>query len=465
MKLGTLAVVVLLLMQQTAIDQINAAIDALNKAKASLSGDTSSLYQSTTDRVVRVKPPLPVLGPAGFIFTDPSFNNRILRVTDQSLGVGSWRVASNAHLADWSADSKRFVVVGESGLRVFSFDPTTFKATLVASPYSQSEPAWSRSNPDVLYTIGGSITRTIRAYSVSKNTFTDVQDLDKLGLPDLVNPRTYVGGVISAGNPDVVVAFFGGQGQDNHHYVIRIVNGTYQILDTVSRLNLRLHSASVDLSGRYVFLYPTNAVPYQVVVWDTTTNVLTPVTKDLYPYGHDSAGYGTWINADTSSGTWDAIQWQFRTITNLGSPANLIAPVLAPPVVYESEHSTWNNAQPDKLLPVFSGTYRFPISWVGTPPAAESYWRALDDELLAIATTGPSTVWRFAHHRSDVRDETGPKNPDGSSSRPYFWYEPICNVDPTGKFLLFTSNWEKSLGPDLQDTPHFRQDVFLLALR
>lgn len=462
-KLVTATILCLLLFQQGAIDQINIAIDALNKAKALLVSDT--VYQSITDRVVRTKPALPVLGAAGFVFTEPTFNNRMMRVTDPVLGTGSWRVPSNAHVSGWSSNSKRFSVVGENGVRVYNFDAAAFKATLTGMPYSQAEPSWSRTDPDVLYTIGGPQTRTIRKWSAPTGNVTDLLDLDTLGLPDLLLPRTYIGTVIAAGTPEAVVAMFGGKSQDDHHYVIRIVGSNYTILDTVSRMNFRLHGTSVDLTGRWVFLYPRDAVPYQVVIWDTMTGSLTPITNAMFPFGHDAQGYGTWVNQDVSTGTWDAAQWQFRTIANLATPANLITPVLTPPVVYMADHTNWNNAKPDKLLPVCSGMYRYPVQWTGAPPIAESYWRAWDDEIICIATTGPSTVWRFAHTRSDVRDETGPKNPDGSSVRPYFWYEPIVNVDPSGKFILFTSNWEKSLGLDPLDPPHFRQDVFLLALR
>jgi Putative Ig domain len=103
-----------------------------------------------------------------------------------------------------------------------------------------------------------------------------------------------------------------------------------------------------------------------------------------------------------------------------------------------------------------SGTYRF-----GTNTAP---WRAWDDEILAIQTDAPaeaeSTVWRFAHHRSNVAY-------DGDATRLAFWYQPHPNVSRDGKWILFTSNWEKTLGTDSagEAGTAARQDVFLLALR
>src|SRR6185503_310865 len=65
-------------------------------------------------------------------------------------------------------------------------------------------------------------------------------------------------------------------------------------------------------------------------------------------------------------------------------------------------------------------------------------------------------VWRFAHHRSNV-------TADGNPAGLYFWYQPIANVSPDGRWILFTSNWEKTLGTDAAEGT-FRQDAFLVRL-
>src|SRR5262249_6237812 len=90
-------------------------------------------------------------------------------------------------------------------------------------------------------------------------------------------------------------------------------------------------------------------------------------------------------------------------------------------------------------------------------------WRAWDDEIVAIQTDAAAganaTVWRFAHHRSDV-------GYDGNPSQVAFWYQPHPNVSQDGRWVLFTSNWEKTLGTDPAGDAGTaaRQDVFLLAL-
>src|SRR6186997_713179 len=107
------------------------------------------------------------------------------------------------------------------------------------------------------------------------------------------------------------------------------------------------------------------------------------------------------------------------------------------------------------MMPFISGLYRYGADTT-TP-------RAWDDEIVAVQTDAAAgadaTVWRFAHHRSDVRN-------DLDATRPAFWYMPRPNVSPDGRWVLFTSNWEKTLGIDATGElgSSARQDVFLVKL-
>jgi hypothetical protein len=180
------------------------------------------------------------------------------------------------------------------------------------------------------------------------------------------------------------------------------------------------------------------------------------MTPDVHPYGHDAFGYGVGVNQDCCvTSTYDGVQWQFRS---LGAPAvtrDVLATVLQPKEVYVEDHTNWNNARPDKLVPFISAIFRY-----GTQNGA---WRALDDEIIAVETDAlgaDPTIWRFAHHRTDV-------SYDGDPTRTAFWYEPRPNVSRDGGWVLFTSNWEKTLGIDpVGDAgTSARQDVFLLQLQ
>ncbi len=123
---------------------------------------------------------------------------------------------------------------------------------------------------------------------------------------------------------------------------------------------------------------------------------------------------------------------------------------MTPKEVYIADHTNWSNCDTHMLLPFFSSTYRY--------GGNADPWRAWDDEILGVTPTPGGPVYRFCHHRSIVDDDVTPVNP-------YFWYEPIVNVSPDGKWAIFTSNWEKSLGLEPSDPPHHRTDVFLVELK
>jgi hypothetical protein len=130
--------------------------------------------------------------------------------------------------------------------------------------------------------------------------------------------------------------------------------------------------------------------------------------------------------------------------------------VLTPPETFLADHTSWNNAQPDRRVPVLSSLYRYFKNTNNTTP-----WRPWDDEIVAIQTDAPdgATVWRFAHHRSNVTNDLGN---DGT----YFWYQPRAVISPDGRWALVTTNWEKSLGLAAGGEPDglYRTDVFVVAL-
>jgi hypothetical protein len=449
-----------------------------------------SAYNAISDRNPYVKPAVPSLGPAGFVFADPTFGSGMVRVTDGQTRPDrvnrSFRVPSNAHLAAWNADSTAFYVMSNDGTSIpYEFNAATMTASRMQASASGDggltlafyvEPQFSRLKSNIIYGVSsGGNNRTISQFDFKTGAYSVVLNLDTIagGLAG-----TYVGGLISGGtSTEKLVTFFGGGAQDSHFYALwapidnlagrKLLNtlaSTINGAPTSTVLNFRLHSTMVDKSGRFVFLYPTwvdMAAPRyasQVYVWDTSTDVITAITSGghdggpaMRPYGHDAAGYETWVNQDCcTSSTWDAGQWQFRRLTSLAQISDLIAPVQAVKEIYMADHTTWNNAQPDVLVPVISSTYRHGDN---TAP-----WRAWDDEIIAIETAngGGGNVWRFAHHRSNVTSDSNP-------ATTYFWYQPIANVSPDGKWVVFTSNWEKTLGIDSAEGT-FRQDVFLVQL-
>lgn len=476
----------------TTLWPIGAGVSNATIATTAVGGSgVPTAYQAITDTQPRAKPPVNTWGPAGSTFADPVFSSTILRVTDASTRPGfpnrSYRMPSNSHLAAWNATSTMFFVISSDGTALpYSFDPATMTASRLQPSTTGNggltlafyvEPQFSLSNPNVIYGVAsGGNTRTIKQYDFSTDAYTTVLDLDTV-----VSGLTgYVGGIITGGTaPETMLTFFGGSAQDQHFYALwfpvanpsarKMVNtlaSTINGVPTNISLDFRLHAIEIDKSGRFVFLFPTGAdrgaprYASPVYLWDTASDTITALKSggndggpSVHPNGHDAAGYGVWVNQDCcTSTTWDAAQWQFRSLTAPTVTKDLINPVLQPQQIYLADHQSWNNAQPGTLVPFISSTYR---SWNNT-----AAWRAWDDEIIAVqsdvAPGSTATVWRFAHHRSNIVD-------DHNASAGYFWYQPIANVSPDGRWVLFTSNWEKTLGSDPTDTQH-RQDVFLVKL-
>jgi hypothetical protein len=302
------------------------------------------------------------------------------------------------------------------------------------------------------------------------------RDLINLRLFTALDPDTYSGALSSsAAAPEKVSIMFAGTGQDRHFKVavfnVAAPDTTVVILNTrdstISRnkglpvsantpLGFLLHHAWIDQTGRWVVLYPVNASPAHFIVWNLATDSFTPVTTR--PFGHDALGYGWQVNQDccASGAAFDGAQWQLRALGAPQSSVDLIAPQLLPRQTFIADHTSWNNAQPDRRVPVLSALYRYYKNSYNTTP-----WRAWDDEIVAIQTDSPgaSRVWRFAHHRSDITmDVPG----DGT----YFWYQPHANISPDGRWALFTSNWEKTLGTAANSEPEgiYRTDVFVVRL-
>src|SRR5438552_1687425 len=65
-----------------------------------------SAYQAYTGTDPKPIPPAPSLGPANWVFNDPTFGSRILRVTDQNTNGGDSYIPEDAgFFRTWNADS------------------------------------------------------------------------------------------------------------------------------------------------------------------------------------------------------------------------------------------------------------------------------------------------------------------------------------------------------------------------
>jgi hypothetical protein len=462
-------------------------------------------YHAVTNRTAYPKPAVPAIGAAGSRISDPTFASPIIRVTDTNVATparatgNSFSTPSAAHQLAWNATSDRFYVRSVSGFFIpYSLDASTLIPVRIGTSALQShiEPQFSFQNRDWLYagyTVleGGHDFPFIHRYDFSTGLYTRLLDLRRVVGTGSVSD-TYVGAISSsATTPEKVAVMFGGCCQDAHMKVAVFTGSSNEAaaessvvtLDTmastitrgagasavvipIQTLGFRLHHAWIDKSGRYVVLYPTGAMPVPFIVWDMSNDTTTYIPETSHPYGHDALGYATQVNQDcctTTDDHYEGTQWQFRSLAAPLTSIDLIRPLPTPAEVFISDHTSWNNAQPDREVPILSSTFRYYNGTLNTTP-----WRAWDDEILALQTESAgngAAVWRFAHHRSNVLPDNGV---DGT----YFWYQPRGVISPNGRWALFTSNWEKTLGlaavPDCNspgDCPGiYRTDVFIVGL-
>src|ERR1051325_11302441 len=110
------------------------------------------------------------------------------------------------------------------------------------------------------------------------------------------------------------------------------------------------------MSGGYVVLTPTAAIPAPYVIWDTAIDTFTFVTTRAE--GHEAAGFGVLLNQSCcTSSTYDGAQWQRRSLASRNSARDQSKPVQTPQESYIADRSSWNNARPLEDVPVLSALY------------------------------------------------------------------------------------------------------------
>ncbi len=422
-----------------------------------------------TDREPRPIPALPPIEP-GQVITDPTFGSRILRVTGPQTGAElvSYRSSDSPMQRSWNATISRLTVEDTYGSQhVFSFEPGPMRARYLRRvpfdrrrespvvppstvvPFNGSDCAWHDVNPDRLY--GRSGNKVIKCFDFSVEQMTTIIDLDTLGLN--LPEESYTSGVCVM--HDTLLTVCGGAVNDDNHIIVvgPLTTPAWRTLDTLTLTQFNngqgflLHSTVLDLTGRYVLMVPSQksgVVGGHLFTWDLETDEVREITVAVS--GHFAVGRQYWVNQDCAPGTtWDAAQWTIRHFANPDTVVNCIDPVLQPQEVYLAEHPSWTNMVNGVSTPFVSATYRHQITDVP--------WRAWDEEIITI---NPSSgeVRRQAHHRSQVLK-------DGVWD---YWATPRACVSPDGKWAVFTSNWDRTLGTDAVEGGD-RQDAFVVELR
>lgn len=425
-------------------------------------------YCARTDR--RIEPYSPearAIGRAGSIFEDPAFGSRILRLTDwhtlrERPGI-SFHTPSSAEQNTWNIDGTKFYVNATGGSTlVFDFDPAKMKPRysgidLAGRPFSwRSEPEFSFVSPNIIYGITGDRPPKFQQYNLSTKRAVDVHDP---AICIKLQSNEFGLDLSVSGDDNRLLGVFGpGQDRDEWIYIYDKhlgcrwyntatgeVGGNWGPTGTISLGDRFLvHNARLSKSGEYAAIVGDGS---GIVLWQVATLNATICSHNQPNWcgGHWIMGYSHLVN---SPGVRDTMNLLIRPLNDPGSATPLITD-LPTPTEWFGKHLSWNNANRDDTTPVCLSTFRDDNP--SAPGAPLKVGRAWDNEILCVRTDAKSSVvWRFAH--------------TFSSATSGFWATPRGNVSQDGRFYMFTSDWENTLGLSPQAGGQ-RTDVFVVELK
>jgi len=395
------------------------------------------------------------------VFNDPDFSSRTVRVTDNNTGVPCGLPVNETFFTDssaeenmWNADTTKFLMDSQDGhLFAFTWNAVTMQSSFINVTGScwvplsvgANSPTFSYSNPNYLYGNSSANDNVIRRFDFSDNSVTAIKDLSTCGAGFSSGTTT---GNLTVNNDDTRFSTYVG-GQDIAQYLVvwdknlgcrwyntftGQVGGDWGPAGSISSsLRFKVHISMMSRSGAYVRLESNDITGSEHAYWEVATLNLQECTTANSPYcgGHQAMGYTKVVNQANAS---DDMEMRSRPMNNVSAFSQLVDPLLTPAEFSQDGHWSWNNADTKDSVPFCGSTYQ--VS--GSPTAIT---RALDREVMCIRTDGvESKVWRFAHHRA-----TGALN-QNAAARSNFRSIPIGNVSQDGKFYMFTSDWEWTLG-------------------
>lgn len=404
-----------------------------------------------SDRVIREEGTPPTIT-KGQKIVDPNFGCYVTRITDGNTGVSlglsadkSWHTPDAPNQSGVNYNSTKFWVKNDNAsVLVFDFDPETGTASEDRRLSFSIEPAFPRANvPGIIYGVRFTQAHRVETYHWANSTYTTLLDITTIDPGVTANDYTnqlYC----SAGVQPKIAVLYGSYNADLHHKVVvfeiantanyRIINTQLNTVNGVAALRTdgvtsanishNLHSIAISHDGDVVRLDPTGTSQYfWLYYW--STNRFHRVENESW--GHYAMGWTNMVNENTNQ----KMNWWVRSLATPNTGLSMRITTHMTGGGDSGDHTCWNNANaPENTLVPFTSECQRGVT------AANNFWL---NEIIAVQATGTEKVWRFCHHRMDGRGDTNPL------SQP-FRYQPCHQVMPQGTWVLFKSNWQKTLG-------------------
>jgi len=426
---------------------------------------------AVTDRLIHPKTPMVPPPAVNVLFHDPDFGSSMVRVTDEHSNFrrpgGYLRTEGSGTANMWSADNRKFYVIGEGGVTLaYSFNPASMhvgslpraipgQALLVPIRAGGS---FSFKDPDLIYGTTSSNPLVISSYRFSTAVTSRVVDTTTCGLqPQLVpGPQTRSDDDVTPSLDDNRISISeGGPSFGAHMFVVVYdkklgcrwyntqtgqMGGSWGPSGRASDPETYLIAhAYLSRSGNYVRIVVNNSGWY---IWDVATLTVThcPPSSALRCLGYTATGYNSVIQDRSFMDPMDIVKRPFNDIADVTA---LVWPLPPPHYWGQEKHFTWSNVNVSDSAPVCASSYYYLDN-------GGAITQPFEGEIFCIETDGvASTIWRFAHNRATWY----PK---------YFNTQPLGSVSMDGRFFLFTSAWDEQLGTESDGTP--RSDVWIVKL-
>jgi hypothetical protein len=433
-----------------------------NSLFAATAPTTYSAYTGTDAKPI---PRAPALGATNSIINDPTFGSRILRVTDANIASGNSLIPEYAGaFRTWNANATALKLMNSFGYSYWlEFNSSSFSvgngsANPSLHPLSFNWTwEWSAVDPDIIYFLNGN---QLAKYNKATTVVTN------LGGPPNGDPVTYHVAVVGA---DSWVCSAAGSGTQNTYTKIYCLNpndtSQSKFIDVLNKTingiaqsdpnwptsaagqTIGIHSLYGSAAGTYldVDFHQQSWGANGDSVFNLTTNTWSLVTNaDTRWSGHSSIGNGKYVNGSGSINGMDSRGALLRD-PNKVMDATQYSFIMQPPSTvgwYDGEHSSWFNSSTNPQAPVLFSRYNItappgPLTWYG--------------EIIAAATDGSNTVWRFAHnHNGGLVGFAG---------------QSFAQISNDGRWALFSSYWDGTLGAAAGDFGFSQRiDTFIVDL-